>query len=142
MSLLSGLKNKIIGRKQEEDVDMENLRGTVLGHSYPPKPISPSEIKRQSPKAPWQKEMENQPENVQLPKPPMFEHDERVQPDFSRKALFESREPEKKEMHDKYEILDRLGIIEAQLTAIRSQTETINERLKMLDIKLGRGRRY
>jgi chaperonin cofactor prefoldin len=33
-------------------------------------------------------------------------------------------------------------MIESQLSAIRSQTETINERLKNLEMKLGSGRRF
>ncbi|MBI2972024.1 MAG: hypothetical protein HYY37_06390 [Candidatus Aenigmarchaeota archaeon] len=37
-----------------------------------------------------------------------------------------------------YEIIDRLNIIEAQLQAIRSQTETINERLKNMELRLPR----
>ena len=40
-----------------------------------------------------------------------------------------------------YDIRDRLNVIEAQLSAIRSQTETINERLKNMEMKLG-PRRY
>jgi len=41
-----------------------------------------------------------------------------------------------------YEILDRLAIIESQLAAVRSMTETINERLKNLEVRLGTQRRY
>jgi hypothetical protein len=37
-----------------------------------------------------------------------------------------------------YEILDRLKFIESQLAAIKSQNELINERIKNLDVKLGR----
>lgn len=40
-----------------------------------------------------------------------------------------------------YEIRDRLSMIEAQLSAIRSQTETINERLKNMEMRMG-ARRY
>jgi len=35
-----------------------------------------------------------------------------------------------------YDILDKLNLIETNLLAIRSQTETINERLKNLEMKL------
>ncbi|MBI4154234.1 hypothetical protein HY501_02780 [Candidatus Woesearchaeota archaeon] len=41
-----------------------------------------------------------------------------------------------------YDILDKLSIIESQIAAVRSQTETINERLKNLEMKLGFQRRY
>ena len=37
-----------------------------------------------------------------------------------------------------YDIMDRLSLIESQLSAIRSQTETINERLKNMERSLGR----
>ncbi len=37
-----------------------------------------------------------------------------------------------------YDVADRLNIIEAQLSAIRSQTETINERLKNIEMRLPR----
>jgi len=37
-----------------------------------------------------------------------------------------------------YDILERLNMIETNLLAIRSQTETINERLKNLEMKLTR----
>lgn len=39
-----------------------------------------------------------------------------------------------------YEVLDRLRFIENQLAAIRSQTELINERLKNLEVRIGRPR--
>jgi len=37
-----------------------------------------------------------------------------------------------------YDIMDRLSLIESQLSAIRSQTETINERLKNMERSMGR----
>ena len=55
---------------------------------------------------------------------------------------FGSKQYENKDESSRnYDILDRLNIIEAQLSAIRSQTETINERLKNMEMKLG-PRRY
>ncbi|MBI2579836.1 MAG: hypothetical protein HYW27_02960 [Candidatus Aenigmarchaeota archaeon] len=41
-----------------------------------------------------------------------------------------------------YDVMQRLDVIESQLQAIRSQTETINERLKNLEFRLTGGRRY
>jgi chaperonin cofactor prefoldin len=38
--------------------------------------------------------------------------------------------------------MDRLNLIESQLAAIRSMTETINERLKNMESRLGLQRRY
>ncbi|MBI4162536.1 MAG: hypothetical protein HY513_02540 [Candidatus Aenigmarchaeota archaeon] len=40
-----------------------------------------------------------------------------------------------------YEVMDRLAFIENQLTAIKSQVELVNERLKNIDAKIGT-RRY
>ncbi len=41
-----------------------------------------------------------------------------------------------------YDIMDRLNLIESQLSSVRSMTETINERLKNMEAKLGMQRRY
>jgi hypothetical protein len=66
----------------------------------------------------------------------------RFEPRFGEPVSMESpveKEPISMERtDDKYEIMDRLNIIEAQLTAIRSQTETINERLKNMEMRIGR----
>jgi len=35
-----------------------------------------------------------------------------------------------------YELMDRLSVIEAQLATIRAQTETLNERMKTLEMYL------
>ena len=41
-----------------------------------------------------------------------------------------------------YDVTDRLNLIESQLAAIRSMTETINERLKNMESRMGLQRRY
>ena len=41
-----------------------------------------------------------------------------------------------------YDVADRLNLIESQLAAIRSMTETINERLKNMESRMGYQRRY
>ena len=73
------------------------------------------------------------------------QYDQSNQQNVDQQNQFEqpiSNQPERKELtlddNRRYEIEDRLNIIETQLQAIRSQTETINERLKNLDAKLGR----
>lgn len=50
--------------------------------------------------------------------------------------------PAAEKVNRDYDIMDRLNIIESQLSAIRSQTELINERLKNMESRLGLGRRY
>ena len=42
------------------------------------------------------------------------------------------------DMRQPAQIMDRLSLIESQLSAIRSQTETINERLKNMERSMGR----
>jgi len=41
-----------------------------------------------------------------------------------------------------YEVMDKLNFIESQLSAIKSQTELLNERMKNLETKLGYSRRW
>ena len=53
-------------------------------------------------------------------------------------APFEIEKPSEK---SNYEVLDRLNFIENQLSAIKSQVELVNERLKNMEMKLGT-RRY
>jgi len=48
---------------------------------------------------------------------------------------------EMNEPRGNYEVMDRLAFIENQLTAIKSQVELVNERLKNIDAKIGT-RRY
>lgn len=65
-------------------------------------------------------------------------------PDFGEPPGFntiDTRAPRSQRDENSYDILDRLNLIESQVAAIRSQTETINERLKNLDAKLSL-RRY
>lgn len=52
-----------------------------------------------------------------------------------------AREPALEKVSRDYDIMDRLNIIESQLSAIRSQTELINERLKNMESRLVQ-RRY
>ncbi len=54
---------------------------------------------------------------------------------FEREAVSMDEQPSR---NVNYDVVDRLNIIEAQLSAIRSQTETINERLKNIELKLPR----
>lgn len=130
MGLFSRLKDKITHRKSDEDV--YDFRSHVLGEPNPldeprmPEPIEP------------------------LPARSSFDREET---DFSEPIIQRNKlkdltiEPgfgksyEKDELSRNYDIMDRLNIIEAQLSAIRSQTETINERLKNMEMKLG-PRRY
>lgn len=108
MGILSGIKDRILRRNEPE---LEDFRSHVLGQSYePPEPE---------------------------PEPPKKIY-EREPPPGMEPFGFEEPEPATAEVSKNYEIIDRLNIIEAQLSAIRSQTETINERLKNMELRLQR----
>lgn len=115
MGIFGGIKNRILRRNEEE---LEDFRSHILGQTqnYEP-PVSEPE--------PPKKLFEREPPSD-------------VEP-FGFEKGFEK--PDTLEVSKNYEIMDKLNIIEAQLSAIRSQTETINERLKNLELRL-QGRRY
>lgn len=118
------LKNVILRRKEPE---FEDIRSHVLGE-YPPPPAF-------------------EPERERRFEPRFGERFERFEPGFEPRGLeipeirreplaIEPRFPER--IEERTDILERLNLIEAQLGAIRSQTETINERLKNLEMRLTR----
>ncbi|MBI3190366.1 hypothetical protein HYZ41_01535 [archaeon] len=112
------IKNKI---RKESDDDYGDLRSGILNEPEPAFRRQPLE-------------------------PPA----ERNYDDFSQKTrdVFEpmSMQPPASDFNQapnrNYEIMDRLNLIESQLAAVRSMTETINERLKNMEAKLGLQRRY
>lgn len=122
--MLSWLKR----RKKDYD-DLEDIRSNVVGdfRGIPPPP-EPDFPRRQV-------EIED-PVARHFNEPARLERFEEP-PGFSS---IDVRYPERPEQRprDDYEILDRLNLIESQLAAIRSQTETINERLKNMERQLGR----
>ena len=138
MSLLTKLKDKITGRKYEEaDYDTVNaVRSAVLGEAGQPVNPAGSRIDEKDIKPGWRSRYE-QAESSEFQTNP-FEpvtQAEAVINEYSRESRGRENKLDKREM---YELLDRLSIIEAQLTAIRSQTETINERIKLMEIRLTR----
>lgn len=111
MSILGSIKDKILRRNEPE---LEDYRSHILSQPMPePEP----------PKKLFERE------------PPVGD----VQPFGFEERGFEK--PDTLEVSKNYEMMDKLNMIEAQLSAIRSQTETINERLKNLEMRL-QGRRY
>jgi hypothetical protein len=133
MSVFSRIKNKFLGRK-ESDYDYQDLRSSVLNE--PPKPEGYEPYEPPTPEPP-------EPRFLRQREP---EYDERFRTPSQKRYEELSLEPygqtppgQQQEM--RYDIIERLNIIEAQLSAIRSQTETINERLKNLEMRLT-GRRY
>ena len=65
-------------------------------------------------------------------------------PQFDEPAGFGSIDvrQEQRGSRNDYDTADRLNLIESQLAAIRSMTETINERLKNMESRMGYQRRY
>ncbi|MEK6888205.1 MAG: hypothetical protein AABX14_04650 [Candidatus Aenigmatarchaeota archaeon] len=124
--MMGWLKNKM----HKNYDDYEDIRSNVVGKDLlaPPEPDFP------------QRRIERA---IEVPKfeEPLGRFEE--PPGFSTvDTRFPDQQPAASERgSDRYEIIDRLNLIESQLAAIRSQTETINERLKNLEVRLT-GRRY
>ncbi len=124
MGLLEGLKNRLIHRKPEFQV--EDVRSHILGDLQTERRDTFN----------FEDPLKNRfdPYAAKNPYQPGPQQREPVQA-FERDPL----QMEPKESN--YEIIDKLNIMEAQISAIRSQTETINERLKNIEMKLN-VRRY
>jgi hypothetical protein len=127
MGIFSGIKNRF---RKEPDLDYDDIKSHVTGEPRPPPEMEFQARKfgDEPPRDPFGDEPLNRPEP------------------FSRDPFSASREPvgfqEPQRVSGRdYDIMDKLSMIEAQLSAIRSQTETINERLKNLEMKIT-GRRY
>jgi hypothetical protein len=126
MSLLGKLKNKAIGKK--DDLDYDEVRSHILGDSDLPPPMKDDYAPMENVR-PGKREQEE------------FPYAKRREPigiEPLQSDMDFSREPISMRASDNYEVLDRLKFIENQLAAIRSQTETINERLKNMEMRLGR----
>lgn len=121
MGLLGNLKNRILRRRDDEFAPAD-IRSHVLGERFAPEPAGTVDV----PEFPdvrstkWQRGYSEGPA------------------DFGPEPLAPRLEPALPEKEGSYEIIDRLNVIEAQLQAIRSQTETINERLKNMEFRMGR----
>ena len=131
MGIFDSLKNRVLGKREE----LGDIRSHVLGEDTferGPYPERPPIEERDLGSA----EVPELPEAVpgRGPLEPRSYGEPRFGGEpFGREPTIEREPPRSGD----YEIKDRLNIIEAQLTAIRSQTETINERLKNLEMRLG-----
>ncbi|GEM_PF-2777436 len=119
MGILSRMKEKALQREPRAPIS-EDIKAHVLGE-YPPPP-SQLASERHPPGA-----RETEPGTTMLPELPHPATLEAPEPVH--------REPLRREEKSlEYEILDRLALIEAQLGAIRAQVETVNERMKNLEL--------
>lgn len=116
MGILSTLKEKALQRQPPAPFS-EDIKAHVLGEYPPPASAGPP------PGA----------EEFAIPGPgpaPL--------PELPAPAGPVIREPLRREEKGvEYEILDRLALMEAQLSAIRAQVEVINERLKTIELGVG-----
>lgn len=145
--MLGSFKDRILG-KRKQDFDYSDVRSHVLGERSFPEPATvgekfgiekppdfPEPVQRNRfAQDPYGPAPYDQPPAQQFQQAPRFGSRPDPRMDFG----MSSEEPQAR---SNYDILDRLNLIESQLAAIRSQTETINERLKNIDARLA-GRRY
>ncbi|MBI2076125.1 MAG: hypothetical protein HYT72_02665 [Candidatus Aenigmarchaeota archaeon] len=131
MGIFGSLKNRMMGRRES----FEDIRSYVVGAAQQPEQPAPRPGRFDSPANRFGAAEEDVGPPIKSYEEQQLGFDEPTEPSFvTRRPLVEEPKPS-------YDILDRLNIIEAQLSAIRSQTETINERLKNMEVRLT-GRRY
>ena len=123
MSILGGIKSRFFSRS--EDIEgINDIRSHVIGEGENP-------YRDEGPIMPQRADVPELPDVSRFGREPIgFEP--APDRDFGREPV------ERSDTGRDYDILDKLNIMEAQLSAIRSQTETINERLKNLEMRIGR----
>ncbi len=134
--MFGGLKSRLIGRHAPEPPDEDAIRAHVLGEMQQPGPPPfPPRNQTAMSRGCYDDEFEGvKPGEIPtIPEPnmPMPENE------FARDSApreFERKVDERGSERGIYEILDRLSVIEAQLATVRAQTETLNERMKILDM--------
>ncbi len=138
MGIFSAIKNRFLGRKEE----LGDIRSHVLSENEYPERGYPEREEGRMQEVPDLPELPEPPRRRfgEQPEPPRFAEpglsSRLEEPSFGREPL--SMDEPTPGGEGNYELRDRLNIIEAQLSAIRSQTETINERLKNMEMRMGR----
>jgi hypothetical protein len=125
---------KILHRNDE---DYDDIRTHVLGERFErfdepaaferPAPPAPAPATMAAPPARDMDDFSQRTRDVFGPPPVLDDFPQQPSAPLERTAEKTSRD---------YEIMDRLTMIENQLAVVRSQTETINERLKNMEAKL------
>ncbi|MBI2578225.1 MAG: hypothetical protein HYW26_00790 [Candidatus Aenigmarchaeota archaeon] len=119
MGIFSAIKKRL-GRGSD---DYGDIKSHVLDEPFPPPP-APAQQYDERFGPPLQQE--------EFPRETGF-------PEMEKPLTLERElEPPSRDFGKEYDIADKLNLIEAQLSAIRSQTETINERLKNMEARLAR----
>lgn len=164
MNLLGGLKERLIGRVHHRGPDEGEIKSHVLG-TYPPAPATAESIESfrepdlGEPAVPpgaagaglpeWGAPEAGPPPAMgpALARGPAMEELPRGRGERGEREESGDREFRRAtEGKGLYEIFDRLAIIETQLATVRAQSETINERLKTIELflrtRLGSTNRY
>jgi len=132
------LRSKLIGRREEMPPSEEAIREHVLGELHPPgtPPFPPTPAATAAPRGHYGAEFEGEravaSAEIESLGPPSIEEFPRPGMPMAPPREFERRVEER----GIYELMDRLSVIEAQLATIRAQTETLNERMKTLEMYL------
>lgn len=146
MGLFSSLKNRFSRHKTEDVGDIKNRAlaedrfSRFSGPEYT-EPLTREEISKEERPFSIRKTREELLAQPLMPTRRPVEMPKGLEPVTEEELTVEERRPiefEKPEEKGNYEILDRLRFIENQLSAIKSQTETINERLKNLETRIGK----
>jgi len=135
MSVLDGLKNKIIGRK---DDDYDDFRSRILNEENKIHGDKHDDYDRRFEKR-FGEAQEVEPE---LRPFELEDRNFRNPVSMDREPVSLDTQSSLKREENSYEIIDKLNFIENQLSAIKSQTELLNERLKNIESKLGMQRRW
>lgn len=123
MGILSAIKRRLTRRSDDYD---DEVKGAVLDQPFPAPSLEQTRFDENrfgTPafKEPFQRE-------------PGFPDLKQAEPlTFGR----EGAEPSE-DFRKNYDIMDKLNLMEAQLAAVRAQTEAINERLKNIEARLVR----
>ena len=133
-------------KKKKED-DFGDIRSGVLSEPNFDEPDFPSRQSRETDFPPRAARQQGPPPGFEDPlQPRKFDNNNRFddRPQFDEPAGFGSIDvrQEQRGPRNDYDTTDRLNLIESQLAAIRSMTETINERLKNMESRMGYQRRY
>jgi hypothetical protein len=135
-----GIFGKIAGRfRKKDDEDIYGFRSQVLSQpkQFDEEPAEPEPMEPLPTRSSFA--------NDEFPRPPQRRFQDEFPPrnprDQLRDLTIEPTPLREPAFERNYDMMDKLNVIEAQLSAIRSQTETINERLKNLESRMG-ARRY
>lgn len=137
--VLGKFRSRLIGRVEAAPPSDEAIRAHVLGEMHPPSeaPFLPAPAALAAPAMPrgrygaeFEGERPVSPMEVEELRPPELEEFPKRELPATPPREFERRLEER----GIYELMDRLAVIEAQLATIRAQTETLNERMKTIEM--------